>query len=352
MVFILFAFCLKKGAKMNFIKKIVVPLGLAFVTFSLFNFSSVATADETAFYVQPIIPDNQVAGTTDYFNLETTTIINQTLQLMITNEASEPKKLTIKLLDGMTTSEGSISYDTQHVYDETVKYKFSDFAKAPESIEIAGSSSEVVDIPLKLDISAFKGILLGAINVSEEKKTDTSNGGVANVFAYNTPVKIRLSPEVTPSSLNYKGMDLALVNSEKLIEMTFQNPAAEIIRGLSLRYQIFPKGETKEVLSVEKTALEIAPNSRFSPKLSLKGQNLKAGNYILKIKASSDKIEEEWESEFTITGKDAQSLNEGFEVSNRESTLWLWVILGFIGLGFLLGIAYYFYRKKTMTKKA
>lgn len=326
-------------------RKIRGVSGFIMVLLTLFGMSSVAEAEETAFFVQPIIPDNQLEGTVDYFNIGTPAKIDQTLQLVVTNESSDPKKFAIKLLDGMTTDEGSVSYDTKHVYDKSAKYKFSEFGSIPDTLEVAGNESKTIDLKVKGETEAFIGLILGAVNVSEVKEVDTSKGGVGNTIAYNIPVKIRVAQEKLTSELKYQGMKLSNENHQYTIKMTFQNPIAEVVRDLALNYEITRKGQKKVLVTEEKKESELAPTSLYTPSLSLQDKQLKAGDYILTIKATSTEINEEWQSEFSITKKEAEQLNDGFEIENNGFN---WLLWGLVALGIILVSegGYYVYRKK------
>lgn len=321
-------------------------IALALILISLF--STVTSAAEMAYYVQPVLPENQNKATVDFFDFETTVASQQTLQILVVNESEEAKELVIQALDAFTSPEGSISYDVEQLYDSSLVTKFSESVSFEEQLIVPGRSQEVVDIQLALDLpSTFEGIMLGAINVAEKQDSDIEKGGVANIFAYNVPVKIRVTKNELPLQLNYSGLTVQTEKLSEGLQLSFQNPVAEIIRELTLTYKITLKGQREVMFEERKEDQQLAPNSLFQPVLSLKDQPLKAGDYTLNIKGVAEGVSEEWSSDFTISKKQSDLLNNGFEVANRGSGVIKWVIIiGVIVL--VIGGSYYGYRKQRL----
>lgn len=301
-------------------------------------------ANNSGFYVTPVIPENQLENTVDYFNIGVPAAMDQTLEVVIVNESSEPKKLQLVLLDGMTTKDGTISYDKDHTYDESQRYRMSKIAKLEQNeVTVEPNSSATAKIQLKYDISDFFGTILGAINVSE-KEEDSAQVGVNNSFAYNIPIKVRVAEESNENELNYKGVKLNAEKTKQTLDVTFQNPDPTILRNLNLSFNVYKKEKPSDSLwSSEMKEVELAPNSLFSPELSLTDSKLKAGKYVLKIVAKSDVIDRSWESDFTISAAEEQSMNEGVEILS-ESNQW-WLIIGAILV--LGGAGYVLYKKKS-----
>lgn len=301
-------------------------------------------ANNSGFYVTPVIPENQLENTVDYFNIGVPAAMDQTLEVVIVNESSEPKKLQLVLLDGMTTKDGTISYDKDHTYDESQRYRMSKIAKLEQNeVTVEPNSSATAKIQLKYEISDFFGTILGAINVSE-KEEDSAQVGVNNSFAYNIPIKVRVAEESNENELNYKGVKLNAEKTKQTLDVTFQNPDPTILRNLNLSFNVYKKEKPSDSLwSSEMKEVELAPNSLFSPELSLTDSKLKAGKYVLKIVAKSDVIDRSWESDFTISAAEEQSMNEGVEILS-ESNQW-WLIIGAILV--LGGAGYVLYKKKS-----
>ncbi|MGX7202829.1 hypothetical protein BCR22_10055 [Enterococcus plantarum] len=314
--------------------------------FLLLMFPNTASAQETAYYLKPLIPENQIENTEDYFNIATSSAIDQTLELLIVNESAEEKEMNVTILDGMTTKDGAISYAVDHKYDPAQQYKLSQIAKVEQQeITVEANSTQLVSVVLKAELKNFDGTILGAVNVSE-KTTEQPNEGINNTFAYNIPIKIRVNKETKNSQMNYKGINLVNNKPERFIDVSFQNPIPTIIRDLTLSFEIYKKGQpTKILFKNSMTGIEIAPNSLFSPELSLTNSKLKAGNYVLKTTGKSEGINEVWESDFTISQSDSRTINEGLDVLNEDNRAWL-ILASIVALLILGGFGYVFYKRK------
>ncbi|OJG74725.1 hypothetical protein RV12_GL002142 [Enterococcus quebecensis] len=308
---------------------------------------STASAAGTAYYVKAVIPENQLDNTEDYFNIGTTATINQTIELLITNESDENKTMELALLDGMTTKDGAISYDIDHKYDKSQRYKFSQVASVEQKeITVNANSTQQVKVLLKSQTDNFDGTILGAVNIHEKEDEEQPAAGLNNVFAYNIPVKIRVNKENKNIQLNYKGMVLAKNPLGKAIDMSFENPMPNIIRDLNLSFEIYKQGKPSDILYKDhKSGVEIAPNSLFSPELSLASSKLKAGDYVLKIVGKSKDIDAVWESDFSISRSDSGYLNEGLEVLSNNNRIWV-ILAVVITLMVVGGASYVFYKRK------
>ncbi|MGX7149962.1 DUF916 domain-containing protein [Enterococcus ureasiticus] len=329
--------------KKNRCSKWLVSLILCFPFLFILPIKGVAS--NSGFYVTPVIPENQLENTVDYFNIGVPAAMNQTLEVVIVNESTEPKSVRLTLLDGMTTKDGTISYDKEHTYDDSQRYRLSKIAKLEQNeATVEPNSSATVKIQLKYDISDFYGTILGAVNVSE-KEPDNTQVGVNNSFAYNIPIKIRVAEEGKENRLNYKGLTLNSEKTKQTLDLTFQNPEPTILRKLNLSFTVYKKDKPAESLwSSEMKEVELAPNSLFSPELSLTDSKLKAGKYVLKIVAKSDVIDSSWESDFTLSTSEKQGMNGGVEILSESNQWWLIISVAILVLG---GAGYVFYKKKS-----
>lgn len=301
-------------------------------------------ADEGSFYVQPILPSNQLSDASDYYHLKTDKDLSQTLEVMLINDSTQEKKVDVSILDGMTTASGEISYSNTHTYDKTQKIKLSEVISGRGEQIIPANGSIKIDLPLNLTVNDFKGQLLGAINVIEKVNPDVSSGGVNNQFAYNIPVKIDIGDNNIESKMDYAGVKVKEENKNYGLEIGLRNISSTIIRDLSVDYEITAKKSKKDILKEKKDHLEMAPNSIFFPRVSLKDKSVKAGEYQITIHVLSkeSKIDETWTDTFMINSTQAKKLNNGLVVSSQQSIPWyIWVILIIV----VALIAYVIYKK-------
>ncbi|OTN84022.1 hypothetical protein A5819_003572 [Enterococcus sp. 7E2_DIV0204] len=320
-------------------------IGLLFLMVFFLLLPVKGLADSSGFYVTPVIPENQLKDTKDYFNLSVPAAMEQTLEFVIVNESDESKDFHLTLFDGMTTNDGTISYDNKHKYSDSQKYKISKIAQLEKNeVTVEPNSSETIKIQLKDTISDFFGMILGAVNVSQQEETDKKEG-ISNSFAYNIPIIIRVAEENNEYKLTYDGLTVNVEKVNKALEMTFQNPNPNIVRRLNLTFSIYQKGDQATPLyKSEMKEIELAPNSMFTPELSLTEAKLKAGQYVLKIDAKSDAIDEYWKSEFKLSSAEEQSINGGVEVFSENNRMWMIIIAAVLVLG---GVGYVLYKKKS-----
>ena len=113
--------------------------------------------------------------------------------------------------------------------------------------------------------------------------------------------------------------------------------------------------------------MQMAPNSHFSYPISLEGQKLEAGTYVLKSVAYSGKNDEgqykvkngdeeetylykwEFEKEFTVAGDVARDLNRK-DVTIEEDNTWLYLLIGLLLL--IIAFLIVWYRRKKRMKQS
>lgn len=286
--------------------------------------SKMSLATSGTFYVQPILPDNQLPDASDYYHIKVNEDTKQTLAFMIVNESDSEQVFNVSVLDGMTTNMGEISYSKDHQYDKSQIIKLSEVLSGSGEKKVSAKGSLKVEMTLDLPIANFTGQLLGAINVSEKQEDDTKKGGINNQFAYNIPIKIDVKESKIPVKMDYNGIKVKEETTSYDLEVSLRNTSATIIRDLSITYEIISKNGDKKILDETYQHLEVAPNSIFFPKLSLKDTSIKSGEYSSTIHAVSKEshVDETWKDTFKINRKEADQLNKGLVVSSDSSTKW------------------------------
>ncbi|HDP1317577.1 TPA: DUF3324 domain-containing protein, partial [Enterococcus faecalis] len=92
----------------------------------------------------------------------------------------------------------------------------------------------------------------------------------------------------------------------------------------------------KEVLSEKKEDMQIAPSSLFQFPIYYEKQAMKAGKYTLTMTVRSEKQEWQLKKSFTITEEKATALNKTDVSKKEESRNVQWLVLGLVGIIFLL----------------
>ncbi|NMP60025.1 DUF3324 domain-containing protein, partial [Enterococcus mundtii] len=95
--------------------------------------------------------------------------------------------------------------------------------------------------------------------------------------------------------------------------------------------------------------MQMAPNSNFNFPISLEGDRFQAGDYVLKLKATSGEEEWSWERGFTIEADEARSFNRE-DVTIDTSINW-WMIGTMLLILLLLALVIYLMVQKKQARE-
>lgn len=118
------------------------------------------------------------------------------------------------------------------------------------------------------------------------------------------------------------------------LEIYINKNFTEYVNNDELEHYLFPSG--KEVLSEKKEDMQIAPSSLFQFPIYYEKQAMKAGKYTLTMTVRSEKQEWQLKNSFTITEEKATALNKTDVSEKEESRNVQWLVLGLVGIIFLL----------------
>ena len=321
-----------------------------------FIFSVTGHADEARlnFYVTPELPKSQVVGTSSYFDLNLAPGTNETLSLKLQNASDEPIQVQITPHTAYTNVHGVVEYGkVADEPDTTLSHLLDELIESPEVIDIAGNETKTIDLALHMPEEAFDGFLAGGLRISEvlsetEEAASTEEGvGIKNEFAYVVGVVVSNSRNSVQPDLELVDVFADQLNYRNVISATIQNVTPTFVNQLAVEAKIQRVGEDDILYEANEEMMQMAPNSHFHFPISLEGDRFQAGEYLLKLIATSGEEEWSWERAFTIEAEDARSFNRA-DVMIDTSTNW-WMI-GFIVLVLIL-IIYICYQIKQKSKK-
>lgn len=324
-------------------KKYQLIVFLLFFAFS-FIFSVIGYADEARlnFHVTPELPESQVEGTSSYFDLNLTPGTTENLTLKIQNAGNDPIQVQITPHTAYTNVHGGVEYGKEaEEPDSTLTHSLDELIESPEVIDLAGNETKTVNIVLHMPEIAFDGFLAGGLRISEvpaetEETVSTEEGvGIKNEFAYVVGVVVSNSRDSVQPDLDLLDVFADQLNYRNVISATIQNFTPTFVNRLAVDATIQRVGEEDILYEASEEMMQMAPNSNFNFPISLEGDRFVAGQYLLKMKATSGEEEWSWEREFTIEADEARSFNRA-DVTIDTSTNW-WMI-GAICLLFLLAI--------------
>jgi LPXTG-motif cell wall-anchored protein len=335
----------------------------------LFFISIKGTASEFNFAVNPVIPENQIDKTKTYFDLKMSPGSVQTVEVQLRNDTNEAVVIEPKIASATTNLNGVVEYGQNNIEpDETLKYNMKDLVEIAQTITIPKQSQVTLPVKIKMPSDPYTGVISGGLTL-KEKTAETSDQSkdqglaIKNEYAYVVAILLRQTTEEVAPDLKLLTVEPSQVNARNVINVTLQNPTATYLNSFRLINEVTKKGQTDSLYSSDTSSMQMAPNSHFSYPISLEGQKLEAGDYVLKSVAYSGKSEDgkykvkngteeesylyswEFEMEFSVDGDVARKLNSK-DVTIDQENLWLYLLLGMILLIVAFLIIWYRRRKK------
>lgn len=331
---------------------------LPLVSFVLLLFPSIVQAEETlSFYVTPEFPESQIEGSTSYFDLNLAAGETETLALKLQNASSEPIQVQVTPHTAYTNVHGVVEYgkDAQEP-DNSLMYSLDELIDPSGVIELAGNETKTITVPLHMPEELFEGFLAGGLRITEVKEeqeeTTSNEEGVAikNEFAYVVGVVVSNSRNAVKPDLELVDVFADQLNYRNVISAKIQNFIPTFVNRLAIDATIQRVGEEEVLYEASDEMMQMAPNSHFDFQISLEGDRFVAGDYLLKMTATSGEEEWSWERKFTIEAETARSFNRA-DVTIDTNTNW-WMI-GAISLVILLiaVILYLIIKQRKQAKK-
>jgi len=345
----------------------------SFIIAALSLFLSVsAQASEFNFAVDPIIPENQLDKKLTYFDLKMDKGTQQTLNVQLRNDTDKDITVEASINSATTNLNGVVEYSANKIKpDESLKYNLKDYAKIDGNITLAKHTEKEVPISVTMPKEAFDGVMAGGITFKEkndDSKADSADKdkglSIKNEYSYVVALLLRQNTTDVQPDLKLKTVEPDQVNARNVINIGLQNPKSAYLNQLNIDAAIYEKGSTEVLYKSQKDGMQMAPNSHFSYPISLNGEKLKAGKYVMKMTAYGMKDEKgsfkakdsngkeasyiyrwNFEKEFEIKSDVADKLNEK-DVSIEKNNNWIYWLIGILILLLLLLILWFYLRKR------
>lgn len=334
----------------------------------LFSAPLTGTASEFNFAVNPVIPENQLDKEKTYFDLEMAPGTVQTVEVQLRNDTDQEVVIAPGIASATTNLNGVVEYGANDIEpDESLAYNMADLIEVPEEITIPKQSQITLPLKITMPSKRVKGVIAGGLTLKEtinEDETEASEEqglAIKNEYAYVVAILMRQSTEEVRPDLHLIDVAPGQVNSRNTINVTLQNPEAAYLNSLRLINEVTKKGQSDVLYATDTSRMQMAPNSRFSYPISLEGQRLEAGTYVLtsvayggksedgEYKVQNEGVEESYlykwtfEKEFTVTGDVARDLNSK-DVTVENDNTWIYFLIG--GFLLLLALLLWYRRKK------
>ncbi|HBM2518137.1 TPA: DUF916 and DUF3324 domain-containing protein [Enterobacter hormaechei subsp. xiangfangensis] len=352
-------------------KKINQLLALLFASIFFFV-PTIGTASEFNFAVNPVIPENQIDKEKTYFDLKMAPGTVQTVEVQLRNDTDQEVVIVPVIASATTNLNGVVEYGENDIEaDETLPYDMADLIEVDEEITIPKQSQITLPLKITMPSESFEGVIAGGLTLKETiEETDTADSeeeqglAIKNEYAYVVAILLRQNTTEVSPDLKLLDVGPGQVNARNTINVTLQNPEAAYLNSLRLINEVKKKGDSDVLYSSDTSRMQMAPNSNFSYPISLEGQRLEAGTYVLtsvayggksdegQYKIENEEGEEEsylykwtFEKEFTVTGEVARDLNKK-DVTIETDYTWLYFLIGGLLLLLALLLLLWYRRKK------
>ncbi|EHS8400611.1 DUF916 and DUF3324 domain-containing protein [Enterococcus faecalis] len=324
-------------------KQIAVYIGVGIISLlSLIGFSltGVATENQADFSVNAEQSVYQVDKSKTYFDLSLPVNESVPLVIHVTNNSEEEIEVVGELSPATTNINGVVEYGkTQNQLTSSVPFDITKVA----SFEIEKQTiapKQTVDFVVNVSVPTkdYAGIVAGGItlrDVTEEKTSDETKGMFKNKFAYAIALLVHGDKTPVENAVTLKEVTPTQVNSRNVVSAAIENKTANYVNKVSIEASV-TDASGKEVLSEKKEDMQIAPSSLFQFPIYYEKQAMKAGKYTLTMTVRSEKQEWQLKKSFTITEEKATALNKTDVSEKEESRNVQWLVLGLVGIIFLL----------------
>lgn len=308
-----------------------------------------------SFYVTPEFPESQVEGSNSYFDLNLDPGKTEQLTLTLKNGNTEAVTIQVTPHTAYTNVHGVVEYGkTAETKDTTLSHSLDELINTPEPIELAGNETKTIALSLHMPEEEFEGFLAGGLRIAEvpteQEETPSDEEGVAikNEFAYVVGVVVSNRRSSVEPELDLIDVFADQLNYRNVISTNLQNLTPTFVNQLAVEATIHRVGENDVLYKANQEMMQMAPNSNFNFPISLEGDRFQAGDYILKMTATSGEEQWQWEREFTIDSEDARVLNRQ-DVTIDSSVNW-WKIGSIVLVILLLGVILYLLIQKKKAK--
>lgn len=320
--------------------------------------SALTTHAAMDFSVKAIIPENQVDKEVTYFDLRVTPKQEQELSITIINPTDKPVTVLPTIGPAITNSNGVVEYggSTTYKLDKTAPFNLADVLTVKDNqteIVVPKQSQVPLKLVLKVPEEPFIGYVAGGITLKQkddpEKEGDQKKQGVAieNTFAYNIAILLTESDEKLTPKLEMPKVKVGQDNYRNTIFAYFKNPESRFINKMTVDARITKKGSDTVLYEKKQSEMQVAPNTTFDFPISLEGQPMKAGRYLLIADVEGSNETWHFEKEFEIKAEEARKYNKADVSIERPDYTW-WYVLG--GVLFLLLIIYAMWRRRQEKK--
>ncbi|MFC6181725.1 DUF916 and DUF3324 domain-containing protein [Lactiplantibacillus daowaiensis] len=304
----------------------------------------VAHAENLNYSVTADLPKNQITKKVSYFDLKVKPGQQQDLTIRIKNSDSQKHEYVVSANRAITNDNGVIDYSHVNAKaDDSLAFNLNTAVSKSQTVTVPAKTTKKVTIKLDVPKTAFRGIALGGINVTQVGSTAKKSSGVSiqNRYAYVIGLQLQEAKTVTTKPVMKLGTVKAKqINYQNYVTAQLKNTQPVIMHALKVKSYITASGSDKKIASTTKEHMAMAPNSSFNFAIGDGSQALKAGNYTLHLTATASDGKYKWNftRNFTISEQKANDLNKS-AINQEKQPNYFWWFVGFgVVIILLLGL--------------
>lgn len=347
-------------------------LSLISILFTWFGTGAVE-ASTLKFYVEPQIPENQINKEASYFDLAMKPGEEQIIKTTLINDTEQEVVVEVGKSMATTNLNGVVEYSENEIEkDESLTYDFSELVKGKDEVTIPAQSEIDYELTIKMPEKSYEGIIAGGLTFIEKEneqadKEEENSLAIENRFAVVLAVLLHEGElDNIESTLVLNRVGAAQVNMRNVIEANLQNPEAIYINNLAIDARVHRKGSSDVLYQSRTFDMQMAPNTNFSYPISLNGEAVDPGEYVLEMDVYGDAnpegefvvennnseektFEHKWQfsKEFTVTAKEAKQLNDSDVTVENSSKQWVYYAIGGLLLLIILLLVIILRNRKT-----
>ncbi|WP_337090057.1 DUF916 and DUF3324 domain-containing protein [Leuconostoc pseudomesenteroides] len=340
-----------------------IGLILAATTFAMAPLLGLAHADDASsasdsssamgMRVSAVLPENQVNKAHTYFDLLVKPNDEQTLVVNLTNTTDKAQTVNTEVSAAKTNINGVAEYGpSNNKLDQSVPFDFGKVAETPKQVEVPANSTKKLEVKIKIPNKTWQGIVAGGITITQAASSSTadtsSKAGVTirNRYAYAIGVVLQTADKTDlKEKLNLAKVSAGQISSRNAVISELHNTTEAYLNGISVTSKVTRQNSKKVIYEAKKSSMQIAPNAVFEYPLSLEGHAFKAGRYTMNMTVKSKKSTWHFTKNFTITNKEAKSLNDkDVTLVHDEGFNWWWLVA--IAIVLIAGIFFWWHRRR------
>lgn len=344
---------------LNSTKKNFLYLASFLVLFlPLFHFTLSVHADtipeeSIGFYVNAILPENQVDSSKTYYDLRVFPDMTQHLELEIHNTSDQDIVVEIDINDASSNSAGEVEYKITDVNDEYLQFRLRDILSIPQH-EVIIPAGQIAVVPLQLNMPSepLKGEMIGSIVVTKQKNETSQTSGVSLSNVYSYVVGVRLTQEDFQKQivLDLESVSLQQVNYRSALVYQLANPEPYLLNSSVMDIKVYWEQESEPCWQTEKQNLKMAPSSTMFYALYVSPESVRIGNYHTVVTINGADGDWIFEQDFEINREVLDTIQSMDEVASSSSWINKLLVIVSVLLVLLILLVVYFILK-TMRKK-